>query len=333
MAQIESRYKADGMTLHQLWYYVQSFYPILNSLFRLCSSIFRFLGSSSSPLERTASEKSSFILTLLQKEWTKAQGDDQIEQLIRYLATSSSRPYLDILQHWIYHGRLVDVHGEFIVGERKEEKENGDLWKEERGANDGEKVMSNWSARYFLREEKLKKKGGSGDLEEFSCVPFFLSKLENLIFSTGKYLNVLRLCQDPAFLSSLSLSSSPRHLSNIFRSPREKFPSILAGGGFANTIEEGYQHASCLLLKLLLDDLSLRSHINIIQRLFLVQSGFFSFFFFSFLLFFFSLFFKFSTFDDKMIFQEILLHNSWIWRQMTLKEMSIQFALKSLTHS
>ena len=82
----------------------------------------------------------------------------------------ASIPYFEILHSWIYRGKIIDPHNEFMVLEKLSvRKEN---LKED--FND-----AYWEMRYTVREK---------------LVPTFLEPLKSKILLAGKYLNVVREC-------------------------------------------------------------------------------------------------------------------------------------------
>ena len=82
----------------------------------------------------------------------------------------ASAPYFEILELWIYRGKIHDIYGEFLVEER--ENLNKDNMIDE--FND-----TYWDTKYKIRTEQF---------------PTFLNKVADKILTAGKYLNVIREC-------------------------------------------------------------------------------------------------------------------------------------------
>lgn len=94
--------------------------------------------------------------------------DKAIRDLFEFILEKSSVPYMNILKKWIFEGTLDDHFEEFFV------KENSDL-KKEQVSEDLNNLF--WLERFTFREQ---------------MIPNFLTKYQDKILHTGKYLNVIR---------------------------------------------------------------------------------------------------------------------------------------------
>ncbi len=110
-------------------------------------------------------KKGGALLNVIYKYVTNTS-DRPIKELFSFLLEKTSVPFLEILQKWIYEGKLEDRFGEFLIQEDKTQNKD----KIEKDFND-----SYWQKRYTYNEE---------------MIPVFLQKLAHKILHCGKYLNV-----------------------------------------------------------------------------------------------------------------------------------------------
>lgn len=115
--------------------------------------------------QESVNKKGGELLNVIYKFLTNTS-DKSIKELFSFLLEKASLPFLQILQKWIYIGKLDDPFGEFLIVEDKtQNKENiskdfNDLY---------------WQKR-FTYQEKM--------------IPIFLQKLAHKILHCGKYLSV-----------------------------------------------------------------------------------------------------------------------------------------------
>lgn len=94
----------------------------------------------------------------------------ETKKLYNYLLQEATKPYYGMLKEWICYGRLVDPFNEFMIEERKLNKDRLRI-----DFND-----SYWEQRYTL---------------QLDAIPTYLEPYKQKVLLTGKYLNVLRECK------------------------------------------------------------------------------------------------------------------------------------------
>ena len=103
--------------------------------------------------------------------------DEQESKILQHLLNSSSIPYFKMLSNWIYSGNLNDIYEEFMIYDNTENVKNEDtsIW---------------WANQFKLREENV--------LDIFRSVTSTIGHVKNTlpekVLTTGKYLNVIRAC-------------------------------------------------------------------------------------------------------------------------------------------
>ena len=110
------------------------------------------------------------LLSILHERAINAAGDEAGQRMLYQLTRETARPYMVMLERWIRDGELRDHHNEFMINAREE------LGKEklQNVYND-----SYWEQHYSIVRERI---------------PRFLEPFAEKILNTGKYLNVIREC-------------------------------------------------------------------------------------------------------------------------------------------
>ena len=114
--------------------------------------------------------------------------DEHSSNLLTHLLRAASKPYFDMLNEWVYFGRLVDTYGEFIIVDNHSNLSDFD--------------SSSWYECYTLRNENVLSIFSSTYKSEANM------SLPQKILSIGKYLNVIRKnkCEDMRSLFSGDIS-------------------------------------------------------------------------------------------------------------------------------
>ncbi|TVY83654.1 Spindle pole body component alp4 [Lachnellula suecica] len=113
--------------------------------------------------------KGGSVLGLTTKRLEAFSGDPAARAILTSLLRDASRPYMRMLNEWLYHGVIKDLYGEFLVKEQKS-------MRLERLSEDY--TDDYWERRYTLRDN----------------IPPQLASLQHRVLLAGKYLNVVREC-------------------------------------------------------------------------------------------------------------------------------------------
>ncbi|EFA79283.1 spindle pole body component 97 [Heterostelium album PN500] len=158
IAQMESQLRSRQLSLQRLWFYIQPTMKIFERLYIICEECTKL------------NLHGAQILNLLLNSMASYGSDPKTNDFYKFLIQKTSKPFLVMLESWIYRGVVNDPHCEFMI------EENIDLVKENinRDYND-----AYWDLRYTLQEKQI---------------PKFLEREKTKILLTGKYLNVIREC-------------------------------------------------------------------------------------------------------------------------------------------
>lgn len=114
--------------------------------------------------------KGGAVLGMITKRLEAMSGDPAARALLTAVLRDASRPYMVMLNEWLYHGAISDPHAEFLVKEQKSKS---------RALLSDDYIDDYWDKRYTLRE---------------TDVPPQLASVQNKVLLAGKYLNVVREC-------------------------------------------------------------------------------------------------------------------------------------------
>ena len=114
--------------------------------------------------------KGGNVLRLLTDRLSHMSGDPEARKLLEGLLSDTSRPYMKMLNEWLHHGSIKDLHGEFVIRE---------LQSIRRDKLATDYTDEYWDKRYTIRE---------------SDVPPQLESVKAKVLLAGKYLNVVREC-------------------------------------------------------------------------------------------------------------------------------------------
>ena len=271
VAQLESQYRKQQLTLLRLYYYIQPALFTLARLAALCSRIGHVTGGA--------------LLHRLHR-LCQVEGDVATQQLYAHLTVAAAQPYLRMLAAWLSAGVIDDPYDEFIVRIR------ADCSKEsmQRDFND-----AYWDERYSLRSEDKR--------------PGWLASYAERVLTTGKYLNVVRECghhvqlpddvrqrmqnwrydptaPDPDHAAATHDNSSYNN-NMLIESSGTVTTAINSDGtsvgsesfnssnssDIASVIDAAYHYASRTLLTLLLDENQLLARLRSLKRYFLLEQG------------------------------------------------------------
>ncbi|EGG19365.1 spindle pole body component 97 [Cavenderia fasciculata] len=194
---LENQLKSNTLSLQRMWYYIQPTLRIFESVYNLLYETIK------------SNLYGSQILNLLFNSIAIYGCDQTSKELYLYFIEYCSKPFLKMLEDWIYRGTVNDVHGEFMI------EENLDLQKENINKNYND---SYWENRYIVRRDQA---------------PKFLEKVVQKILLTGKYLNVIKECTQG--------NIKYENASPLIYSQNEK--------DYIERIDKAYDFASSTLLK------------------------------------------------------------------------------------
>ena len=155
IGQLEHSFRQGQLALHRLHYYLQMPLKTLN-----------FLASITVSLSRNNCTGAA-VLNVLYEKSINLLGDVKNREVCLLLLQQACVPYFDLLEKWIYKGKLNVQNDEFMVEERevKEKYEGSD---------------AHWEQKHTICKER---------------VPIFLEKVADKILNAGKYLNVVFQCK------------------------------------------------------------------------------------------------------------------------------------------
>ena len=221
VSQMESILQDGKLSLHSMWYYCQPSVGMLQAV--------------SDILTKVINQKlhGAEVLNVVYDSLQNNKGDQSKYNVLLSLMKAVCKPYFEMLKGWLYEGKVEDPYNEFLII-----KEN-DIQKESLTEN----IMSSyWQQCYRLRE----------------CVPNFLEGYTDKILRTGKYLNVVKECQN-------SDSFGIMQPTDIIYDPNNR--NLLA------TVEKAFSVASQSLLSFLHEKVDMIGRLRSIKRYFLLDQG------------------------------------------------------------
>jgi gamma-tubulin complex component 2 len=178
----------------------------------------------------------SSVIDLLFEKVQSYSGDLKLQELIFYLAQTASKPYLSMLEDWIYKGQINDPYHEFMISEDKE------ITKEKLQEDFNEKF---WEKKYWITNR--------------NNIPKFLEDISERILLTGKYLNAINET-DRTKNSDNSKVVIPNAVEIIFSIKDEAYKQI---------VDNAYMYSSKILLNLLLNEHKLIDRLRSLKHYFL----------------------------------------------------------------
>ncbi|EGC38081.1 hypothetical protein DICPUDRAFT_53526 [Dictyostelium purpureum] len=273
VSQLESQLKSEKLSLQRMWFYLQPTIATFEILFKVTSEIMR------------NNSHGAQVINLLWKLQSKHCSDKKSEDLFCYLIRASTEPFLEMLDLWIHHGIIRDPYFEFMIEENKELKRDNI----NRDFND-----IYWEERYILRENQI---------------PNYLKSIANKVLTTGKYLNVVKECNQISQQQKDRKEQPHHHNNNINKNnsnnknsktykqyqqqiqQRDDYELHMPLGyecqiefsknekNYIDKIEKAYDYTSGTLLNLLINEKQLIARLKSIKHYFLLCKGdFFSHF-------------------------------------------------------
>ena len=169
IAQLETQFRKNNLTMQKMWYYLQPYYSYLDILKYFSSTI------------NANGTYGGAVLSILHTKTVSLIGNVKLLDFCIKVTIDASVPYFEIFHKWMTEGIIQDTHHEFFIQDTREDMEDGNL------TND-----SLWESRYQLDLKKL---------------PMFFNRFQEKILNTGKYLAIMRICGfDPEAAANESLS-------------------------------------------------------------------------------------------------------------------------------
>ena len=236
VAQLEHQFRRGKLSLQKLFFYSQPATRTLQAL---------------DALRRQAGHKKGGALLNILHELSRngmganvgiAVGDQRATAVYRYLLERAVVPTFNMLNVWLSRGEVDDPYDEFMIAV------DGSRSRDDLTVNFNTKF---WTGRYTLRHEQI---------------PVFLGRASENILNAGKYLNVVRSC-DQSFRLDLMDPGASKATGNVYYG---------SGGNERENmerVEHAYGLASKALMDLLLDDCQLVPRLKSLKHYFLVDQG------------------------------------------------------------
>ncbi|CZT00719.1 probable spindle pole body component alp6 [Rhynchosporium agropyri] len=191
--------------------------------------------------EESKSKKGGQLISLIHG-FSSSHGDPMVGAFAERLLTHVTRPFYDMLRHWIYDGELSDPYQEFFVSEQDP---NAVQDTPERGSRGG--ASSVWEDKYKLNED---------------MVPTIITQdFAQKVFLIGKSLNFIRYgCGDSQWVEEYSKDASKE----------------LRYGDTATLetwIDEAYKTTMARLIHLMAEKFRLFEHLKALKNYILLGQG------------------------------------------------------------
>jgi gamma-tubulin complex component 2 len=189
------------------------------------------------------------------------------EQLLR----AAAAPYLAMLEHWLYRGRVADPYDEFCIAERTDVQRASNRQEQAGGLLSD----SYWESRYTLRERHV-------------WAP--LARCADQLLVAGKYLNVVRDARTDQRLRLRREARTQANASQTAGGPLVGTATAMADEDllfphaqplvfgtseqvFSERVDAAHRYASRTLLDLLLGERQLLARLRSIKSLFFLERG------------------------------------------------------------
>ena len=259
VAQLEQQHRARGLSLHQMWYYLQPAARSLAVLDDIVGSVGNCRGGA--------------LLRALHERRRVLSGDVESSELLEFLLSRTAIPFLDMLHAWVHEGICRDPYAEFMIVERPTERR--------------EELVSDFNCMYWQRRFYIAPQQ----------VPAFLEPYAEQILTTGKSLHVVRECgrmpaARPAASSSAVASelaaggaaakASSALLAPVMHSsrarasaaePPDMAPFTLEERVLASRLHQASTWAAAQLVALLLGEHQLMARFDSVKHYFLLDQG------------------------------------------------------------
>ncbi|KAJ6240790.1 gamma-tubulin complex component 2 [Anaeramoeba flamelloides] len=203
--------------------------------------------------------KGGILINLIQEHIEKYGSDLHSRSLFFFLLEKACKPYLQMVEKWLFTGIVEDPYEEFIIIKNNKMVKTGltndyhdRYWEKKytlRRYNEQIDLvkLEDYDYDEFSNEERLKKLG---------YAPFFLKKYSEKLLTAGKYLNVIKECGikiDCRFSEPFSYSFNEQE--------------------YQLMINKVYNWSSEKLLTLLVEKNQLFEHLEALKRYFLIGTG------------------------------------------------------------
>jgi gamma-tubulin complex component 2 len=241
VCQFEALHRSGNLSLQKLWYYVN---PIMGFM-DILALIIRIINKGDCC--------GSSVINLLFEKVLSHSGDPKLQELIFYLAKTSSDPYLTMLEDWIYKGQICDPYREFMIYEDKE------ITKDKLKDEFNEKF---WDKKYIANRANT---------------PKFLEALSDKILLTGKYINAIHETNRDQLYKHQQQQQTTERSEKIYT--KLKFPNVdeivftTKEENYKIIVDNAYNYASKVLLDMLLKDHKLMDRLRSLKHYFLLDQA------------------------------------------------------------
>ncbi|KAL6074121.1 gamma tubulin complex Spc97/GCP2 subunit Alp4, variant 2 [Balamuthia mandrillaris] len=250
VAQLDNELQQERLTLQIAYCHLQTKLPVMKSLYSLAKKA------------TLANARGGELLNLIYRYSATMRGNKEVDKILEELLRKSCRPYMQMLEQWVYSGVIVDPHNEFFV------EENSDVHK---GHVTQDRTDAYWEQKYTLRRQE-------------ESVPLFLAHIAERAFLTGKYLNVIRECgrYDVRFQPAAirSFGERKKRLEETGQGESSYRISVLdvdLEGSINQTlllrVEEAHAFANNELFKVIMHEKELLSHLRALKKYLLMEQG------------------------------------------------------------
>ena len=177
--------------------------------------------------------KGGSVLRLITKRLATMSGDPAARDLLAKLLREASIPYMAMLNEWLHHGNVRDLHAEFLIKEQKSIRREG---------LEQDYTDEYWEKRYTLRND---------------VIPPQLEAVKDKVLLAGKYLNVVRECGGVDIGKDMDKDANVPH---TFEDPR-----------FLENVNSAYAFANSSLLTLLLTTHALPARLRSLKHYFFLD--------------------------------------------------------------
>lgn len=230
IAQLEHLQMLRKLSLQKVWYLIQNSVTQIKTIYQLVIQL--------------RGKKGGQLLNVIKT--SRNAVDSKTVAIYDYVLSKASEPYLKILVDWVNRGTLEDPYQDFMIhAEGGYVKDNISL-----DYND-----EYWNERYTIKDPTL--------------VFDFLEDYQEKILIAGKYLNVLRECDN---------NSNQFVLNNIMKKNKsntlvEVLDYTMGESVYIQCIESAYTRSCALLLDLLMNKYNLVHRLNSVKHYFLLDKG------------------------------------------------------------
>eukprot|EP00918_Siedleckia_nematoides_P053705 GHVU01117377.1.p1 GENE.GHVU01117377.1~~GHVU01117377.1.p1 ORF type:complete len:604 (-),score=127.03 GHVU01117377.1:296-2107(-) len=187
---------------------------------------------------------------LSELEQTVEGGRESMKDDLMRLLHQAARPLCDMLESWIYDGRIDDPYDEFFVTEDTDALLPLLREYDEESVTQRYDTLKAVSDRFALVEERT---------------PYYFQSLQGKIFLAGKYVNILRSCKAP-----------PDPLGDAHR---QKILYSLSERPYLEIVSAAYHHASMRLVNYFKEHLDIAGRLQAMRTFFFMSaSDFFHYF-------------------------------------------------------